>query len=212
MMLVSFTCNYTVMRYLGIIILLIALSSGCRSDKCTRTFSKDFGLSILPVWAKQTDMNLADRKNDTLMSLFKSAAKDSISFFERERFIKNLSSLKELEGYRFDSLIVVEVNSSGEVYLRTKYLLVSCGQETTIIKFRLGLVKWDLIQVHKVGTNNVDEAMRSIIDRNDNTVYWGGNVNDLVAVSKFRENNEISVEVFGSLNKKQYDALDIMEK
>jgi len=42
--------------------------------------------------------------------------------------------------------------------------------------------------------------------------YWGGNVNDLVSVSKFRDNNEISVEVFGSLSKKQYEALDIMEK
>jgi len=199
------------MRYLCIIILLV-LSSACKSDRCSRTFSNNFGLSILPVWAKQTDMNLADRKNKKIMSRFKSAATDSISFFERERFIKDVSSLKGFESYKFDSLIVVEVNSSGEVYSRTKYLLASCAQETTIIKFRLGPRKWDLIQVHKVGTNIVEKAMRSIIDRNDNTVYWGGNVNDLVAISKFLENNEISVEVFGSLNKKQYDALDIMEK
>lgn len=200
------------MRYLRLIILLVVLSSACKSDKCKRTFSKDFSLSILPVWEKQTVMNLSSHKNDTLISLFKLAAKDSISFFERKRFIKDLLVLKELKSYKFDSLNILEVNSSGEFYLRRKYLLVSCGQETTIIKFRLGSGKWDLIQSHKVATNNVIEALKAIADRSDNPSYWGGNVNDLVAVSKFRDNNGISVEVFGSLSKKQYEALDIMEK
>ena len=120
--------------------------------------------------------------------------------------------MRELESYKFDSLIIIEVNSSGEVHLRRKYLLVSCGQETTIIKFRLGSEKWDLIQAHKLATNDVIEAIKSITDRSDNMAYWGGNVNDLVAVSKFPGNNEISVEVFGSLSKQQYEALDIIEK
>jgi len=200
------------MRYLGIIILLIVLSSACRSDKCTRTFSKDFGSSILPAWEKQTDMNLAYRKNDTLISLFKSAVKDSISLFERELFLKDVSNLKELDSYKFDSLIVVEVNSSGERYRNIKYLVISCNEETSVIKFQLNQGQWDHIHDHKVKTSKMNEAVKLLMDRTDTTIYWGNSITDLVAVSKFRSNNDISVEVFGTLSEKQYNALGIMEK
>lgn len=198
------------MRYIGIIILLVVLSSACRSDHCNRTFRKDFNLSILPIWEKQTEMNLGYRKNDTLISLFKSATRDGVSFFERELFLRNVLTLRELKGYKFDSLVVIEVNTSGEVHLRRKYLLASCGKKTTIIKFQLTFEKWNFIQVHDAEASDVIEALKSILDRSSNKAYWGGNVNDLVVVSKFQDDGRILVEVFDTLSEKQYLALGIV--
>lgn len=199
------------MRYLYTIILLILFFSACKSDECTRTFSNDFGLSTLPIWEKQTNVNLTYRKNDSLISLFRSAAENNISFFERERFIKDILDTEELKNYKFDSLTVVEINTSGEVNLRRKYILVSCGKKTTIIKFRFSTEKWKFIQVQNVKTSDVDAAINSIINRTNNTIYWGSNINDLVAVSKFLGHEKISVEVFNTLSERQYRALSILE-
>lgn len=200
------------MRYLGVIILIIVFSSACRSDKCTRSFSKNFNFSVLPLWEKQTNINIELRKNNKLMSFFKSAAQDDISIFDREIFLKNISNLSQLNAYSFDSLMVVEVNRCGEVYTSKKYLLAFCGQEASIIKFQLGPEKWKLIQVYESKTDKLGDAVKLLTDRSDNTIYWGDNITDLVAVSKFRDHNEISVEVFGALSKKQYKALGVMEK
>jgi hypothetical protein len=47
---------------------------------------------------KQTNINLPDRRKDLLISFVKLGANDCISFFERKRFIKDLSNYKEIEG------------------------------------------------------------------------------------------------------------------
>lgn len=47
-------------------------------------------------------------------------------------------------------------------------VLASCGQETTIINLRLGPEKYEFIQTHKIGTDNVIKAVGSIIDRSEN--------------------------------------------
>ncbi|CAM4114611.1 hypothetical protein SAMN06265348_103287 [Pedobacter westerhofensis] len=200
------------MRYLGLIILIIVCSSACRTEECIRSCSTDFNISVLSLWEKQTNINIKYRRNNKLRSLFESAAKDKISIFDRRIFLQDISNLKELDLYKFDSLIVIEINRSGEVYTSKKYLLASCRQDVVIIKFQLSPKKWELIQTYKLRKDKLDDAVKLLTNRSDTTIFWGDNVTDLVAVSKFRGQNEISVEVFGNLSEKQYKALGIIEK
>jgi len=200
------------MRYLSIVILVIIFFSACDADRCTQSFSRGINISVLPPWERKTQIDIGNQKYNKLLSLLKSEKEDKISIFDRKAFISDLSKTKQLIDYKFNSLIIVEVNSSGERYRRIKYLVALCGFETTIAKYQLNQGKWELIKVNKIKTKEVDDAIRVLTDRNDNTIYWGDNMNDLVAVSKFRGHNEISVEVFGTLSEKQYKALGILER
>lgn len=69
--------------------------------------------------------------------------------FDRRAFLSEISNLSQLDVYKFDSLIVIEVNRGGEVYTSEKYLLAFCGPEVVIVKFQLSSKKWELIQVNK---------------------------------------------------------------
>jgi len=200
------------MKHLGIIVIIVISFSACTAEKCTRICLKDFNLSVLPLWEKQTDVNLAYRKNNKLISLFKSAARDSISIFDRRVFFEEISGLSQLGAYDLDSLVVVEVKRSGEVYTSRKYLLGFCGQEVIIIKFQSRPEKWEFIRGYRSEARKLDAAVKSLTERSDNTIYWGNRITDLVAVSTFRGNNDVSVEVLGTLSEKQSIALDIIER
>ncbi|NQX38364.1 hypothetical protein SAMN05421820_101381 [Pedobacter steynii] len=200
------------MRYLSIVVLVVIFSSACRDYKCTQSFSENFNLSVLPIWERKTQINMVNQNDDKLVKILKYEREDKVSIFERQAFLNSLSKEEQLNDYKFNSLIIVELNSSGERYKSIKYLLLSCDSETTVIKYELNQGKWELIKTHLIKTGEIDSAINVLTNRSDNTIYWGYNITDLVAVTKFRERNEITVEVFGSLSKKQNEALKVMEK
>jgi len=167
-------------------------------------------LSVLPLWEKETQINMASQNDHKLVSLLKLEKAYKVSIFERKDFLNDLFKRNRLDGYKFDSLAIVEFNSSGERYMSTKYLLASCGLETRVIKYELNLGKWELTEVHVVKSVEIDRAVKLLTDRSENTIYQGYISSDLLAVTKFRGHNKITVEVFSSISKKQYEALKVM--
>jgi hypothetical protein len=161
---------------------------------------------------RKTQINIDTQNDSKLASLLKYEREDKISVFERQAFLNDVFKLEELKNYKFNSLIIVELNVSGERYSSIKYLLVSCDSETTVIKYELNPNKWELIKVHVVKTDEIYSAIKLLTDNSDNTIYWGNNVTDLIAISKFGKHNEINVEVFGGLSKKRFDALKVLEQ
>jgi hypothetical protein len=192
------------------LIFLCVLFTSCHNKNDTLCFSKAFNLSVLPLWDVKTKINVAFHNNKRLVSLFNSASKDNISLFDREQFLKEVSNLAQTNSYKYKSLIVVEFNSSGERYVRTKYLIMFQNQKAQVLIFQRNQGRWEFIKAHTKETHDVSEAISSIMDRSDGEIYWGSSINDLVAISKFEEDNKILVEVFGSLSKKQYNALSII--
>lgn len=197
-------------RYLSVIILVVIFSSACRYDKCTQSFSEQLNLSVLPLWEKKTQINMASQNDNRLVSLLNLERAYELTVFDRKDFLNDLFKKNQLDGYKFESLAIVEFTSSGERYMMTKYLLATCGSETRVIKYELNLGKWELTKVRIVNAEGIDRAIKLLSQRSDDTIYKSYAI-DLLAVTKFRGHKKITVEVFGSISETQNEALKVME-
>lgn len=198
-------------RYLSVLILVVVFSSACRYDKCTQSFSEQLNLSVLPLWEKKTQINMASQNDNKLVSRLNLEREYKQSIFDRKDFLNDLFKKNQLDGYKFESLTIVEFTSNSEKYKQVKYLLASCDLETRVIKYALNQGKWELTKVRIVNAEKIDRAIKLLSDRSGDIFYESHGI-DLLAVTKFRGHHKITVEVFGSISKKQNEALKIMEK
>lgn len=189
------------------LLLAVVFLVACNDERCLVTFSEEWSEAILPDWDKQTHANVVHQKNDTLLSIFTSAAKEKISLFERESFLKEISKLPNLNKYTFDSLIVIEINSSGERNMRVKYLLPYCQQKGSLIKFELNQGGWEFIWSHKIEANKLSVAVNALMAESNKKSDWGAYNSGLTVISKFASHTKTSVKVSDSLSEMQGNAL-----
>jgi hypothetical protein len=200
------------MKHLFTLLLVVAFFGACNNEKCTLVLSKDWNESVMPNWDTETYNNVVHEKKDSLISIFAMYAEANISMFERELFFKTISKLPNLKTYTFDSLIVVEINGSGERLTMSKYLVPYCVDGGSIIEFRLNQGKWQLIRAHKIEANKFRKSINDIMAKNNDKSYWRAGINDFIVISKFASHNRTSVEVSEHLSEKQYNALSILDR
>ena len=200
------------MKHLFTLILVVAFFGACNNEKCILFFSKDWNESILPNWETETYNNVVYEKKDSLRSIFAEYAKADISMFERELFFKTISKLPNLKTYTFDSLIVVEINGSGERRTMSKYLVPYCAHGGSIIEFQLNQGNWKFIKSHKIKANKFRTSINDIMAKTNDKSYWSAGFNDFIVISKFARHSKTSVEVFEHLSERQYNALSILDR
>jgi hypothetical protein len=200
------------MKHLFTLLLVVAFFGACNNEKCILVFSKDWNESILPIWDTETYNNVVHERKDSLISIFMDYSKADISMFQRKLFFKTISKLPNLKTYTFDSLIVVEINSSGERITMSKYLVPYCTHVGSIIEFQLNQGKWQLIRSHKINANKFRKSINVIMAKNNDKSYWRAGINDFIVISKFASHSKTSVKVFEHLSEKQYNALSILDR
>jgi hypothetical protein len=200
------------MKHLFTLLLVVAFFGACNHEKCILVFSKDWNESILPIWDTETYNNVVHEKKDSLISIFADYSKADISMFQRKLFFKTISKLPNLKTYTFDSLIVVEINRSGERITMSKYLVPYCTHGGSIIEFQLNQGKWQFIRSHKINANKFRKSINVITAKNNDKSYWRAGINDFIVISKFASHSKTSVEVLEHLSEKQYNALSILDR
>ncbi|WP_316829161.1 hypothetical protein [Pedobacter miscanthi] len=197
------------MKYkITLILGLLTLTACTDESKCNRNFHDVLNVSTFQLWEKQTSLDINTSKNVKLMFLLKSEQKLGISIFHRQIFLKNgLHGIKDLENLKFDSLVIVEMNKSGEVNEEVKYIVASCSENTTIFKFELHRGKWKIDNIHEAKTKRINHVINILNHRTENDPYSGSGINDLVSISKFLTNDKITVKVLSYVDKEQFEAL-----
>ena len=121
-----------------------------------------------------------------------------------------LSKNNSLNFDYFAKLFIVEVNSSGEVSTKDKYLILLCGDSTQIIKFSSIIGKWSMIDRHfeesKKVLNNINN-INSII----NLPRKSNNLDGILSISEFLANGHVKVKVFGALDEVQWKNLKFLK-
>ena len=189
------------------VILLMFFYSSCRQPVYRLSFSQNFNTSVLKVWEQQTKTSVKKKNDAKLISTFDLEKKDGITVFDRESFVKYVSSIGNLHNYTFDSLSVVEFNTSGEENGYTKFLLAYCGQKVEVIKFDRIVGVWKLSLRFEKSKDETHDLIKKVSNQKDEKPYWGQYLADVLVISKFIGNNNCEVELYGSLGKTQYDAL-----
>lgn len=102
------------MRKIPYILIILFLSSCCRTN-CNLKFNDIFNKAFLEYWQKSTQDYILKKGDKKLKLLLESENKLKMSMFSRESFMEISDTLlNRYDSQRFNSLIVIELNTTGK--------------------------------------------------------------------------------------------------
>jgi len=200
------------MKY--IIILTCILLTSCKNiPDCQKKISRVLNPASLITWEKVTSQELSQLKDPRLLFLQKSEKEKRISIFDRSRFINCIFFRnKSLDSILFTKSIIIELNNSGEVNQKYKFLLLSCGNETEVIKFSLIVGKWQIVEKFTKGKKDVSTCLKKMRLISKTLNQNSNNIDEVGCISEFLPSGKVEVIVFGKLNNIQSEGLEILKK
>jgi len=201
------------MKYIRIHIFSIALAflSCTNTTECKLKILDVLNPVSLGTWENVTNLEIDKSADGRLLFLKKLETKKGISIFDRKFFFDYLlSKNNSLNFDYFAKLFIVEINNSGEVSTKDKYLILLCRDSTQIIKFSSIIGKWSMIDRHfeesKKVLNNINN-INSII----NLPRKSNNLDGILSISEFLANGHVKVKVFGALDEVQWKNLKFLK-
>ncbi|KIO75767.1 hypothetical protein TH53_18805 [Pedobacter lusitanus] len=163
---------------------------------------------FLKLWNAETNKAMIKKGDKKSIFLLDFEKKHNLSVFGRKDFLKSFKQGKIYSEISFSELWVLEINYSGEKNQRIKYLMGICGNACHMTKWTEGVRGWLASEDHKIKTEDF-ENLYTVLNRNDDKrSYWGGNITEIASLTQFKDGNQISVQVFGALNKMQFDTIN----
>lgn len=201
------------MKYIRahLLCIILVFLSCTNTSKCKLKILDVLNPVSLDTWEIATNLEIDKLADDRLSFLKKSETNKGISIFDRKKFIDYLGSKDyKLNQEYFTKLFIVEINNSGEVNTKDKYLILLCGDSTQVIKFSSIIGKWSMIDRHfeeskKVltGINNINP--RTNVPRNSN------NLDEILSISEFFAEGQVKVKVFSALDEVQWKSLKFLK-
>jgi len=199
------------MKYHKILFISLFLQSCLPADNCNRNIKESLNLSKLKRWQSETNESIRLQNNSKLTFLQAAEEKNGISLFDRYNFLhSNIFADKKVAEISFALLAVIEINRSGEMNSHDKYILTLCGDNTLIIKCSRTINGWIKTKEYSRDSKLVYNVIDKLEVGNSKNPYWGNGMNDVLAISKFIDNNRITVKIISQLDKSHYDSLNLL--
>ncbi|MES3016166.1 MAG: hypothetical protein V4721_00240 [Bacteroidota bacterium] len=198
----------TTMKSQAILILFISLFLGCSSNEsdCTHSFQAFLSGDTLASWEAITEESI-ETSNPKLAEFIRNAKRDSIEFFDREMFLKQLDNNVDVKSQRYNKLYIIEFNTTGEKNVCQKSLVFQCGSTSKIQNFVLTPSGWVAVNSRAITTTLLESLFNEFNSgRPNDEQYWGYNYGELLAITEIEEQIG-QVKAYVSLNRKQYDIM-----
>lgn len=197
-----------IMKFHAILILFISLLLGCSSNEseCTHSLKAFLSGNPLARWEAITEESI-NTSNPKLAEYINNAKRESIEFFDREMFLKQLNNKADVKSQRYNILYIIEFNTTGEKNVQQKSLVLPCGSTSKIQNFVLTPSGWVAINTRTIATKSWDSLFNEFSSPvAGDKQYWGDQFGELLAITVIKEQIE-QVKVYVSLNRRQYDIM-----
>ncbi|KIO74564.1 hypothetical protein TH53_25745 [Pedobacter lusitanus] len=182
------------------------LGSCSNRERCTLNFNQYSNDDFLRLWNDETNRALLQKGDEKSIRLLDFEKKNNASVFSRKSFFEIFKEKEDNNNIQFSELSIFEILYTGEKNQSIKYLINSCGEESIIVKYSLGINGWIVSDKYKINIEKV-EHLYKVLKEKDKEVYWGGNITEVACLTRIKGSNQVNVQVIESLNRLQFDAV-----
>jgi len=194
------------MRYYILLISFILLTSCSDTETCTLKFTHYLHSEFLKMWNDRTIIKLHKMGTKKAALGLDLEKRYNGALFDRKNFIKVLEGTKKYNGLEFNEIVIFEIKYTGEKNQSVKYLVGSCGRESIVIKFGLGVKGWIISNEYKISTEKIAHFYK-VLDKKEKEIYWGSAITEIACLTRIKGYSQINIQIIESLSELQIDTL-----
>lgn len=177
------------------------------SSQCQFSFKDFLESNPLKNWEERTRVMMSNSKNEKLVFLSNALEKDGVDLYDRKNFLNEMAIVFKENSLEFSELRILEISTSGEGSNRRKILFLICGDVGMIKTLKNANDHWVVSRSMEKKKEEIDNLFKLLEDKRDKTVFFGHRRSEVLVFSEIHNKVITKVNVYSSLNQKQYDAI-----